>query len=114
MNETLLYFILFILFIWCASLSSELHSLKKRLKEANILKEDSDKVKNLLAKNIGKQMFLKFDDDNTDIDLLLTACEIVDVDEKWVLVRYTSGKKTKEKLIRLSVLEGAKYGSFNC
>ncbi|MBP3569380.1 MAG: hypothetical protein J6K04_09470 [Lachnospiraceae bacterium] len=109
MNDTLLYIILFILFIWCSSLSGEFHSLKKRLKEDNMLKEHGDKVKNLLAKNIGKQMFLKFDDDNTDIDLLSTPCEIVDVDEKWVLVRYTSGKKTKEKLIRLSVLEGAKY-----
>ena len=109
MNETLLYIVLFILFVWCGSLSSELHNLKKRLKEDNILKENSDKVKNLLAKNIGKQMLLKFDDDNTDIDLLGTPCEIVDVDEKWVLVRYTSEKKTKEKLIRLSVLDGAKY-----
>ena len=109
MNETLLYIILFALFVWCSSLSGELHSLKKRLKEENILKEHSDKVKDLLAKNIGKQMILKFDDDNMDIDLLSTACEIVDVDEKWVLVRYTNGKKTKEKLIRLSILEGAKY-----
>lgn len=109
MNETLLYIILFILFVWCSSLSGELHSLKKRLKEDNILKEHSDKVKNLLVKNIGKQMILKFDDDNMDVDLLLTPCEIVDVDEKWVFVRYTNGKKTKEKLIRLSVLEGAKY-----
>ena len=109
MNETLLYIILFILFVWCSSLSGELHSLKKRLKEDNILKEHSDKVKNLLVKNIGKQMILKFDDDNMDVDLLLTTCEIVDVDEKWVLVRYTNGKKIKEKLIRLSILEGAKY-----
>ena len=109
MNETLLYIILFILFVWCSSLSGELHSLKKRLKEDNILKEHSDKVKNLLVKNIGKQMILKFDDDNMDVDLLLTPCEIVDVDEKWVLVRYTNGKKIKEKLIRLSILEGAKY-----
>ena len=109
MNETLLYIILFILFVWCSSLSGELHSLKKRLKEDNILKEHSDKVKNLLVKNIGKQMILKFNEDNMDVDLLLTPCEIVDVDEKWVLVRYTNGKKTKEKLIRLSVLEGAKY-----
>jgi len=109
MNETLLYIVLFVILLWCGSLSSELHSLKKRLKEGNILKENSDKVKNILAKNIGKQMVLKFDDDNTDIDLLLNACEIVDVDEKWVLVRYTTGKKTKEKLIRLSILEGAKY-----
>lgn len=109
MDETLLYIVLFILFLWCGSLSGELHSLKKRLKEDNILKENSEKVKSLLAKNIGKQMVLKFDDDNTDIDLLSTTCEIVDVDEKWVLVRYTSGKKTKEKLIRLSILEGAKY-----
>ena len=109
MDETLLYIVLFILFFWCSSLSGELHSLKKRLKEDNILKENSEKVKSLLAKNIGKQMVLKFDNDNTDIDLLSTPCEIVDVDEKWVLVRYTSGKKTKEKLIRLSILEGAKY-----
>ena len=109
MEETILKIMLFILFIWCGSLSGELHSLKKRLKEENILKENSDKVKNLLAKNIGKQMILKFDDDNTDITLLGIACEIIDVDEKWVLVRYTNGKKTKEKLIRLSILEGAKY-----
>ena len=109
MNETLLYIVLFILFFWCSSLSGELHSLKKRLKEDNVLKENSEKVKSLLAKNIGKQMVLKFDNGNMDIDLLSTPCEIVDVDEKWVLVRYTSGKKTKEKLIRLSVLEGAKY-----
>ena len=109
MNETLLYIVLLILFFWCSSLSGELHSLKKRLKEDNVLKENSEKVKSLLAKNIGKQMVLKFDNGNMDIDLLGTPCEIVDVDEKWVLVRYTSGKKTKEKLIRLSVLEGAKY-----
>ena len=109
MEGTILKIILFIMFIWCGSLSSELHSLKKRLKEENILKENSDKVKNLLAKNIGKQMILKFDDDNTDIELLNTACEIIDVDEKWVSVRYTNGKNAKEKLIRLSILEGAKY-----
>jgi len=66
-------------------------------------------VKNILAKNIGKQMILKFNDDNMDIDLLDTTCEIIDVDDKWVLVRYINGKKTKEKLINLSVLEGAKY-----
>ena len=109
MNETILKIILFILFIWCSSLSEEIHSLKKRLKEENILKENSDKVKSLLAKNIGKQMILKFKDDNIDIDLYDTACEIIDVDEKWVLVRYTNKKKTTEKLIRLSILEGAKY-----
>jgi len=72
-------------------------------------KGNSDKVKNILAKNIGKQMILKFNDDNMDIDLLDTTCEIIDVDDKWVLVRYINGKKTKEKLINLSVLEGAKY-----
>lgn len=37
------------------------------------------------------------------------SCEIIDVDDKWVLVRYINGKKTKEKLINLSVLEGVKY-----
>ena len=66
-------------------------------------------MKNILAKNIGKQMILKFDDDNFDIDLYDTVCEIIDVDDKWVLVRYINDKKTKEKLINLSVLEGAKY-----
>ncbi len=109
MNETILKIVLFILFIWCSSLSGEIHSLKKRLKDENILKENSDKVKGLLAKNIGKQMILKFDDDNMDIDLLDTPCEIIDVDEKWVFVRYINNKKTTEKLIRLSILEGAKY-----
>ena len=97
------------MFLWCSSLSGEIHSLKKRLKEENFLKGNSDKVKNILAKNIGKQMILKFDDDNMDIDLLDIACEIIDVDDKWVLVRYINGKNTKEKLINLSVLEGAKY-----
>ena len=109
MNETILNIAFVVLFLWCSSLSGELHSLKKRLKEEDILKGNSDKVKSLLARNIGKQMFLKFDDDNMDIDLLDTACEIIDVDDKWVLVRYINGNKTKEKLINLSVLEGAKY-----
>jgi len=54
-------------------------------------------------------MILKFDDDNMDIDLLNTTCEVIDVDDCWVLVRYANGKNTKEKLINLSVLEGAKY-----
>ena len=54
-------------------------------------------------------MILKFDDDNFEIDLYDTVCEIIDVDDKWVLVRYINDKKTKEKLINLSVLEGAKY-----
>ena len=66
-------------------------------------------ITNIIAKNIGKQMILKFDDDNMDIDLLNTACEVIDVDDCWVLVRYANGKNTKEKLINLSVLEGAKY-----
>lgn len=109
MNTTMLIIALVILFLWCSSLSSELHGLKKRLKEENILKGNSDKVKNLLARNIGKQMILKFDDDNMDIDILDTACKIMDVDDKWVLVRYINGNKTKEKLINLAVLEGAKY-----
>lgn len=109
MNETILKIALVVLFLWCSSLSGEIHSLKKRLKEENFLKGNSDKVKNILAKNIGKQMILKFDYDNMDIDLLDIACEIIDVDDKWVLVRYINGKNTKEKLINLSVLEGAKY-----
>lgn len=109
MNETIFIIALVVLFLWCSSLSSEIYSLKKRLKEENFLKENCDKMKNILAKNIGNQMILKFDDDNMDIDLLDTACEIIDVDDKWVLVRYINGKKTKEKLINLSVLEGAKY-----
>lgn len=109
MNETILKIALFILFCWCGSLSSEIHSLKKRLKEEDILKGNSDKMKNILAKSIGKQMILKFDDDNMDIDLLDAACEIIDVDDQWVLVRYINGKKTIEKLINLSVLEGVKY-----
>lgn len=110
MNETILKVALVSLFLWCSSLSGEINSLKKRLKKENFLKENSDKVKNILAKNIGKQMILKFDDDNMDIDLFVdTACEIIDVDDRWVLVRYINGKKTKEKLINLSVLEGAKY-----
>ncbi len=109
MNETILRIALFALFLWCTSLSGEIHSLKKQLKNENILKGNSDKVKNILAKNIGKQMILKFDDDNMDIDLLNTACEIIDVDDKWVLVTFIKGKKTKQKLINLSVLEGAKY-----
>lgn len=109
MNEKILIIALIILFLWCGSLSGEIHKLKKQLKEENVLKGNSNKMKNILAKNIGKQMILKFDDDNVDIDLLNTACEILDVDEKWVLVRYIYGKKTKEKLINLSVLEGAKY-----
>ena len=110
MIETILKIALFILFLWCGSLSGEIQSLKKRLKkEENCLKGNSDKVKNILAKNIGKKMILKFDDDNLDIDLYDTACEIIDVDDRWVLVRYINDKKTKEKLINLSVLEGAKY-----
>ncbi len=109
MNETILKIVLVVLFLWCSSLSGKIYSLEKRIKEENCLKGNSDKVKNILAKNIGKQMILKFDDDNMDIDLLDTACEIIDVDDRWVLVRYINGRKTKEKLINLSVLEGAKY-----
>ncbi len=109
MNETILIIALVVLFLWCSSLSGEIHSLKKQIKKENCLKGNSDKVKNILAKNIGKQMILKFDDDNMDIDLLDTTCEIIDVDDRWVLVRYINSKKTKEKLINLSVLEGAKY-----
>lgn len=109
MNEIILKIALFALFLWCISLSGEIHSLKKRLRKENSLKGNSDKVKNILAKNIGKQIILKFDDDNMDIDFFDTPCEIIDVDDKWVFVRYINGKKTKEKLINLSVLEGAKY-----
>ena len=109
MNETIIKIALVALFLWCSSLSSEIHNLKKQLKKENCLKGNNDKVKNILAKNIGNQMILKFDDDNMDIDLLNTACEIIDVDDRWVLVRYINGKKTKEKLINLSVLDGVKY-----
>lgn len=86
------------------------------LKE-NVTKKDYDTVgkgkpfmqTRLLNGLVSKKVKINLLDGDIDVNYFDKVCEIIDVDDKWVLVRYINGKKTKEKLINLSVLEGAKY-----
>ena len=65
-------------------------------------------VTRLLQAVVGKKVKLSFYDDEINIDLAPGTAEIIDVDEKWVLVHWENKKKQADKLIRISSIKGIK------
>lgn len=61
----------------------------------------------IMKQYTGKEIKLDFYEDEADADMFFKDSAILrSVDEKWALLEIKCGKKTKQKLIRLSSIKG--------
>ena len=107
----------FLAFLQVTSLRGRLSNLEskleRKLRNDNDVDEfnHSDALRESLQKRIGEMVTFEFYDDEEDLDIANKNpdfVQIVDVDEKWVLVHAEKGKKKIEKLIRISSIKGIK------
>ena len=99
-----------IAFVLVLSLQSKVSKLERQLREGGFdgsMTQAGDLTESL-QKRIGRKVEFDFYDDEIDIDLASGTAEIIDVDEKWVLIHWENKKKQADKLIRISSIKGMK------
>lgn len=75
-----------------------------------------DDMRKILAPYTGKEIHLDFYEDEEDADLELinigghNKIILLDMDEKWALVRIETPKNHRDKLIRISSIRGVSCG----
>lgn len=93
-------------FIMCLSLSSKVKRLEQIIKSNGLNDVQTDSLRNVLKKYIGKTVQLSLHDCDISFDLLTKQCLIEDVDEAWALVKVNPGKKDEaEKIIRIDLIK---------
>ena len=102
----------FIAFIFVLSLQGKVSKLERQMREAGIGEEGAalnGDLSGSLKKRIGCQVKIDFYDGEADADLVSgKSVTIIDVDEKWAMVRCETKKKAVDKLIRISTIKGIK------
>ena len=99
-----------IAFCLVLSLQSKVSKLERQMREGNFGEDavHAGDLSDSLQSRIGKKVKFDFYEDEMNIDLVSGTAEIVDVDEKWVLVHWENKKKQADKLIRISSIKGIK------
>lgn len=99
-----------IAFCLVLSLQSKVSKLERQMREGNFGEGavHAGDLSDSLQKRIGRKVEFDFYDEETDMDLATAAVQILDVDEKWVLVHVENKKKAFDKLIRISSIKGIK------
>ena len=79
--------------------------------ERSSVKDDMTKI---LAPYTGKRIQLDFYENEEDMDLINISKQnkiiLLDMDEKWALVRIETSKNHRDKLIRISSIKGVSCG----
>ncbi len=94
-----------IAFCSMGSLKKRIRKLETQMRGEEMLDEatDVETLRLRLEVMIGQMVIFSFYEDDGDIDLLCDGVvRVVDVDEKWVLVHAEEGKRTMDRLLRIS------------
>lgn len=103
----------FIAFITLFSLRDRVIRLERQLSDCGNSRQfqSRDELGDRMREYIGKRIILGFYEDEEDIDVLTYAenprggVTVIDCDEKWVLVRIDTGKKSLQKLLRINSIK---------
>lgn len=93
--------------VWCISLSAQINKLKRMMKEYGMINSDKTSLREILEKNKGKLVKIKFESNAEDYDILSKHCLLEDIDEDWLLVKIE--KSDTEKLIRLESIKSIQF-----
>ncbi len=109
-------FLGFLAFLQVSSLSTKQKRMERCENEDSQLRSSmKDDMKTILTPYVGKEVTFDFYEDEEDSDMADTSKTkfiLLDVDEKWALIRIYTKRKTVNKVIRLSSIKGASFNGF--
>lgn len=85
--------------IICMKLSARLTKMERMLKQSGLGVDKSKSLYNVLVKNIGKSGTLTFCNGSSLLGNQKITCQILDVDEEWILLKET--KKKNQQLLHI-------------
>ncbi|PXV91197.1 hypothetical protein C8E03_104205 [Lachnotalea glycerini] len=106
-------FLGFLAFLQVSSLSTKQKRMERRENDDSQVRSSmKDDMKMILTPYVGKEVIFDFYEDEEDLDMVNTNKNkfiLLDVDEKWALIRIESTRKTVNKLIRISSVKGVSF-----
>lgn len=85
--------------ILCMKLSARLTKMERMLKQSGFDINQSKSLYNVLVKNIGKSGTLTFCNGDSIFGEKKIICQILDVDEEWILLK--ENKKKEQRLLHI-------------
>ena len=102
-------FLGFLAFLQVSSLATKQKRMERRESEGTNMKSN---VAVMLMPYVGQEVAFVFYEDEEDLDMvysLKNKVVLLDVDEKWALVKVDNKKKNTTKLIRISSIKGVSF-----
>lgn len=101
-------------FLQVSAISAKIRRMERSEREnPHLGRSGVDDMRKILASYIGKEVSLDFYDEEEEMDLLCAGKHektiLLDIDEKWAMIRFETPKKQKDKLIRISSIKGVSF-----
>lgn len=100
---------IFALIVWSKQekLAARIKKIEAYLQEEGFVDREKESLRENLTKNTGRKVKLELSEEGMDFDIQNKECELLDIDEIWVLIRLT--KKEEEYLVRIGNIKNVMF-----
>lgn len=93
----------------CMQVAARVTKMERLLKKSGIGIEKNESLYHVLVKNIGKSGTLTFRNGSSLMGDKKIICEILDVDEEWILLLESKKKKTYQQLLHIDSIRSVQF-----